>query len=337
MAQGRTILDPTLKNWPQYAGLGLLVMLCGLVAASRWRKRLGLPYHVWRFVHTKAPHVAVAILAVHVLYGCDTFRYPPPRNWLFISIGAYALLLAWVKTGWRLASRRFSTIDVMPTGTDALAVTFRAVDGKPFSFAPGQFVFIRLKSNAVPAETHPFTISSSPASLPALELTIRSSGDWTGRVHRLSPGDPARINGPYGLFGSIDLMEAHGIVMIAGGIGITPMLSILGALAEKEDPRPVILVWSNRTRAHQAHPERIDGFEKRLKNLQVHHVFTRETDGHSPGKRLDTPGLGKLLSGCNRRSKVLVCGPPAMMTSVGKSLRGLGFRRQNILMERFDL
>jgi ferredoxin-NADP reductase len=115
------------------------------------------------------------------------------------------------------------------------------------------------------------------------------------------------------------------------------MLSILGALSEQGDPRPLTLVWSNRTRAHRVHPERIATFEKRMNNLRVLHILTRETGGNGPGKRLDTTGLDEMLSDCNRGSKILVCGPPTMMTSVRKSLLLLGFRRRSILMERFGL
>lgn len=336
LSEGPAIIAPAVKNWPQYAGLLLLIMICSLVFASRWRNLIRLPYDIWRFFHTKATHLAVTVLAVHVLFACDTFEYPPPRTWLLIALGIYGLLLVRIRTG-RFFSRRLEVVDVTPIGREAHAVRLRTADGRKFAFLPGQFVFIRFKSDSISPEPHPFTLSSPPSSTAEVELTIRSCGDWTEKVRRLEPGDGARIEGPYGLFGHTDLTHAPGTVMIAGGIGITPMLSILGSLAEKDWQRPILLLWSNRTRGHVAHPERLAAYQRRLKNLRVVHIFTRDPGPSVKSHRLDPPGLGTILAEADRRSKVLVSGPPAMMTWVRKTLLSLGFSRRDIIMERFDL
>jgi predicted ferric reductase len=84
-----------------------------------------------------------------------------------------------------------------------------------------------------------------------LQFTIRASGDWTRTVAHLSKGDQARIQGPFGRFGHLFTTPDREMIMIAGGIGITPMLSMLRFMADHRDPRPVTLIWANRS------PERV--------------------------------------------------------------------------------
>jgi predicted ferric reductase len=107
------------------------------------------------------------------------------------------------------------------------------------------------ESKHVSREPHPFTLSSTPSRPGTLQFNIRASGDWTRTVAHLSEGDQARIQGPFGRFGHLFTTPDRELIMIAGGIGITPMLSMLRFMADHRDPRPVTLIWANRS------PERV--------------------------------------------------------------------------------
>ena len=89
---------------------------------------------------------------------------------------------------------------------------------------PGQFAFFRFKSKAVGFEEHPFTISSETQTI-FMSITVKKSGDYTAQLSNIIVGDSLYFDGPYGVFSPID--NGSNYVFIAGGIGITPFISIL--------------------------------------------------------------------------------------------------------------
>lgn len=106
----------------------------------------------------------------------------------------------------------------------------------------GQFALLGIDEADRP---HPFTLSGAPEDQ-ELKMTIKNVGDYTGRIHQLKLGAKVTLQGPYGKFcSSID--EKPLITMIAGGIGITPFLSVLRHFIHQEVKRSVRLIWANNT------------------------------------------------------------------------------------------
>ncbi|MBS3780762.1 MAG: hypothetical protein KGY41_10230 [Desulfovermiculus sp.] len=114
--------------------------------------------------------------------------------------------------------------------------------------------------------------------------------------------------------------------MIAGGIGITHMLSMMRYMAVTQDHRRDTLVWSNKTLGHIIYPQEIQVLLDRLPQLTIRHVLTDQPGG----RRLDQDRLAELISGCSHKAAVFVCGPPQMMHTVHTALQGLGFLRQQM-------
>jgi ferredoxin-NADP reductase len=125
--------------------------------------------------------------------------------------------------------------------------------------------------------------------------------------------------------------------MVAGGIGITPMLAMLRYMADIKDERKIKLIWSNRNREDIVFPEEFIDLEKQLKGLQVIHVLTRDPNFQGEKGRLDKSKLERLLKGSSREAAVFICGPPIMMTETRNFLLELGFPKSSIHMERFSL
>ena len=128
--------------------------------------------------------------------------------------------------------------------------------GRRMRHAPGQFLYISLDTDAVSEEPHPFSISSPPDS-PILRLSIKCLGDWTRSIHQIKPGERARVFGPYGHF-SDEFFDHPDLpaVLIGGGIGITPMLSILHSQDLKLRKGPVQAISTRRVQALRT-PSRI--------------------------------------------------------------------------------
>jgi ferredoxin-NADP reductase len=131
--------------------------------------------------------------------------------------------------------------------------------------------------------------------------------------------------------------EDEPIVMIAGGIGITPMLSMIRYMADVDDQRRILLIWSNKTKEHIVFPEEFRNLEHRMQNLQIIHVITRGSGDIDEKGRLDQTKLEGLLKGCGRKSKVFICCPFEMMKEMSRAIKKLGFSLTRVYKEGFKL
>jgi ferredoxin-NADP reductase len=277
------------------------------------------------------------LLIVHVLAVSETFSEDgPPRLAVWIAAGIFALLWALVRSAWVRAGRRPYVVSrIKPVGADCTGVTLVPVTAFPFLYAPGQFAYVSFRSRKVSREPHAFTLSSTPSRPGMLQFTIRACGDWTRHVDRIQPGDRALVQGPFGRFGHLFTSPGRPLIMIAGGIGITPMLSMLRFMADENDPRPIILIWSTRTPAHLMFGEELDLLAVKLTGLRRVPMFTRNTEDGGQTGRLNRQSLESILHGCDRRSAVFLCGPPLMMDQVRSDLKMLGFPARAIFSESF--
>ena len=329
-----------LAIWPRLLGMLLLTGLWVGVCAAGWRRFLNIEYQSWYFMHRLGMFGAIVILILHLWNVTRDFH----RGWPLYGLGAglliYAALFFWtvVLKPRRLDRRAYFVRKVERVGRDSHRVELIPGKGEVFLYAPGQYVFVTFLSDLLPVERHHWTLSSTPTQAESCTLTIKCSGDFTALLGRLKSGDRAAIDGPYGRFTHLTDTRNSGreLIMIAGGIGITPMFSMLRYMAETGDGRKVTLVWSNQTEADILCREELDEIKRQLPNFNLHHFLTRPKQTLSSGGRLNQEKLKELLSGCNREAAAFVCGPPAMMKSVCANLRNLGFRRAHIHTEKFS-
>jgi predicted ferric reductase len=327
-----------LKYWPEVLGAFLLLLIWLITASGLWRLFLDFSFHRWWLFHRIAAFAAVVMLIFHVLSGSETFESGLPRLIVFLTASIYAIVFGWVKIKPLLIRNRpYSVTNVKKAGQDTYAVEVTPQRGSIFKYVPGQFAFISFKSENLSSEEHPFTISSTPSQPQSLQFLIRCSGDWTGLIGCLKSGDTAYIDGPYGRFSYLFINSHSEYVMIAGGIGITPMLSMLRYMADVDETGQVTLIWSNRTREDIVFADEFADLEQRLQGLRVHHIFTRQPDSSGIRGRLNKDKLDSLLSGCNRQVPVFICGPPLMMDEVRKGLIKTGFSPALIHTEEFSL
>jgi predicted ferric reductase len=326
--------------WPVLLGALLLIDLWAGVLAARFRPFVGVPYHIWFRLHRAGMWTAVPLLVAHAFVVTGDLNSGWPFMALIGFLSAYVGLLGWkaVVTPLALRMRRFTVKNVSPAGKDAYAVELALEKGRRVHYLPGQFAFVSFRSPALPREVHPWTISSTPTRKETLIFTIKCSGDFTARIGGLQIGDRALVDAPFGDFSHrihAPDPKRH-VVMIAGGVGITPMLSMLRYMADREKDRGVTLIWSNRTAKDILCRRELEDLRSLMPRLKIHHVFTRETEGHPSGRRLEAGSLQGFLSDVSRESAVFVCGPPAMMEAVRKGLQSIGFSRRSIHSERFS-
>jgi len=329
-----------LAVWPELVGVVLLIGLWIGACLSLWRAFLGIPYQIWYRFHRLGMFSAVVLVAIHALNVTGVLKQGWLLYALLIAIIIYAALFIWTKAiKQKLLKRcRYSISKVSPAGRDTYAVELSPREGNVFDYAPGQFAFVTFHSESLPVERHPWTISSTPTRPQSLIFTIKCSGDFTAYIGRLKPGETAEIDGPYGVFSYLASVRDPNreLVMIAGGVGVTPMLSMLRYMVDVDRMRKATLIWSNKTEADILCREEIEEMKAKLPNLAVHHVLSAQADFQGRTGRLNQDMLKELLSNTNHEASIFVCGPPPMMDSVCTDLKKIGYSRRTIFTERFS-
>ncbi len=333
-----TIFPFEKRYWPEFLGVCTSVFIVVLMATANWRLFFGIAYDKWLRFHRLGTLMAIALITIHILFVSETFKSGLPRGLVFVAIGVNLLLIVrlWHRRSFP-GKRKWVVCSVKQVGKDAYSVEVKPNEGQILDYVPGQFAFITPMSGNVPREEHPFTLSSTPSRPNTLQFIIRSLGDWTSKIYRLNSGEPVSLDGPYGLFSHVALPQNDPIIMIAGGIGITPMLSMLRYEADANDQRQILLIWSNKTREHIVLPEEFTDLERRLQGFQMIHVITRNTVGGDKNTRLDQVTLERLLTGCSRKARIFICGPPGMMKEVSHSVKKIGFLPTRVYKEEFKL
>jgi len=338
IADDRISIPLQWRYWPEFVGLFLMLLIVIMVVTSYWRIGLGLAYHRWWPIHRWAAILGVIAFGVHVLSVNDTFEQKLSQMLATAALILCGLIFLWIRTR-TVRNRRkpLQVTEVEAAAADAVRLKMVADDQHLPAYLPGQFGFFSFSCEAVASEEHPFTIASSPTEADGLEILVRTSGDWTAQLKHLQPQDRVLLDGPYGLFSHLRFADQKEIIMIAGGIGITPLLSMLRYMADYDDPRKITLIWSNQTPDHIVLSHAFENLTEQLKGLRIVHVLTRAHEYSGEKGRLDRPRLKRLLADCSTAAAVFVCGPDQMMKAVRSFLVSLGFERRMIFMERFSL
>ena len=130
-------------------------------------------------------------------------------------------------------------------------------------------------------------------------FTIKASGDFTARIGEFHPGNWATVDGPYGLFSHLVRAPwSEPLIMIAGGVGITPILSMLRHMAATGDDRPVTLIWGNRREDDIVYRKELEALADGPMNLRIHHVLSEQESWPGLTGFVDAPLLGRARANC---------------------------------------
>lgn len=336
-SENKFIFPLEIRYWPEWVGVGLLALIVIQFVLSRWRVALRLRFHRWLSWHRCSGAFILALVVLHLLFVSETFSEEGiPRSAAMVTMVLLAVAWLWIRSGWLRARKLpLAVTRVAPAGRDSTCIELSPMTERRFHYLPGQFVFVSFRSNHISREPHPFTLSSSPTRSQCLQVTVRAGGDWTAHIGRIAEGERAYLQGPFGRFSHMLTDPDREIVLIAGGIGITPMLSMLRCMADRHDQRAVTLVWSNRTRQDMVYPDEFDGLTAQLTGLRLVLNFTRIPENEFAAGRIDAEKLKGMLAKCSRRAAVFVCGPDRMMQQVESDLKRIGFSSRLIFTETF--
>lgn len=206
----------------------------------------------------------------------------------------------------------------------------------PFMFEPGQFLTVAVSANGKQVKRS-YSIASSPCCHGWCDITVKreSGGVVSGQLHeRIKEGDPLDISGPYGRF-TFRGVEAPSVVLIAGGVGITPLMSSIRYLTDQSWNGRIDLIYACARLDAVIFREELDYLARRHPNLHVTIVLSNESSEAWTGARgyLTSDLLSRVPDIRSRR--IHLCGPPVMMDAVKKELVNLGVMEESIKTELF--
>jgi predicted ferric reductase len=318
-----------------------VVALLVLVGLSVWRRALHLSYEWWQATHGLLAVIVVLFALLHAslvgYYVTGLLRRVVYDGY----IGTLILLLVWIRLVSPLIRLRrpWRVVRVDADRGGASTLVIEPVGHQGFRFDPGQFGWIAVGRSPFAITQHPFSFSSAadPPRGGPVAMTIKAAGDFTKTVPDVTPGTRVYLDGPHGVF-SMDRRQAPGYVFIAGGVGVTPLYSMLLTMREREDVRPVTLFYASATWDDVVFRDELAELSESMPNLRVVHVLERPPEGWTGESGYITPDLlRRHLPSQYRRYEYLICGSSVMMDAMEKALTEVGVPFRQVSTERFDM
>jgi predicted ferric reductase len=332
------LLNSLTAPWrARFAALSIYSLIALMVMAL-WRAKWNIRYEIWHLTHIVLAVVAVTAGLLHMV-GWGFYLGAPWKRTLWIGLTIFWIgLLLYVRIIKPLfmLRRPYRITEVRKERGDSWTLAMQP-DGHPgFRFSPGQFGWLTLWGSPFQITGHPFSFSSSAAVTDGgAEMTIRNLGDFTSAIGKVPVGQRVYLDGPYGAF-TIDRNPADMHVLIAGGVGITPMMSIIRTLADRGDSRPVILLYGSKDWESITFREELDELRTRL-NLRVIHALVNPPVGWTGEQGFISAEMFKRhLPQPYADHEYFICGPDVMMDAIEKELRTLDVPLSKYHSERYS-
>jgi predicted ferric reductase len=313
------------------ATVGLVLLLAVAVSSARAARRR-LRYETWYFVHLYAYLAVVLGFAHQLAVGSDFVNDPSARAYWV----ALYLLVAAGLVGYRIVAplvaagrHRLEVAEVVPESDGVVSILFEGRQLERLAVSAGQFFLWRFLTRDGWWRAHPFSLSAEPDGR-RLRITVAAAGDYTSLLQHVRPGVRVIAEGPFGSLTAARRTHRK-VLMVAGGVGITPLRALLGELPA--DPGDITLLYRASDWGRVLLRDELDELA-RSRGIAVRYVVGRRGTTDVPRDPLAPRPLRRLVPDVRNRD-VYVCGPEAMMTTVHDSLRELGVPETHIHCERF--
>ena len=302
-------------------------LLLGVGLASLRAARRRLRYETWYYLHLYT-YLAIALAFSHQFANGAAFVDDAIARfaWELLYI-ITAALIVWYRLlvpARDFGRHRFVVAGLREEADRTVSVYVKGRDLAELGAAPGQFFRWRFLTRGLWWQSHPYSLSALPSDT-LMRITVRDVGDPSNLLRSLRPGTPVLAEGPFGAF-----FPAHPdrpALLVAGGVGITPLRSMMAALTG-----PVILVYRASSWRDVALRAELDAIAAE-RGAVVHYVIgSRSELGGDPltaeAFRRVAPGLDAM--------EAYVCGPPGMTAAAVEALRAAGLPRRRVHVESFE-
>jgi len=318
-------LLPDFASIPMALGTFAFYIFIIVSISSILYKRIS--YNIWQYIH-----IGTYLLFFFSFY--HALKIGPDINDIFVKSLFYFLFFAMIvgiiyRANYKLKQRgnKFIVREIKWETKNTFTLVLKP--NKKFKFKAGQFCFLRINKEGLYAR-HPFTISSSPSE-GTLNFTIKMSGRFTKVASELKKGEEIIIEGPFGTFTFEDSEKS--LVFIAGGVGVTPFMSMIKDNLDRKINNDMLLFYGVRMRDEIIFKKKLDDIpSKKLKKVFV--LSEDKSSGVFEKGYINKKIIQKYIKDIGN-SLFYLCGPQIMMKNVKKSLLDLGVMEKNINMESF--
>ena len=313
-------------------GIAAYLLLPSLVLLAIGRTQLDYKYETWRLMHGIGALLIALLLLHHTVYA-GRYGSQPVMTWMWLTMTGVAVgsllhvyLLAPVLDkahAWRVTS-------VTRLTPKQWEVTVKPDGHRGLDYNAGQFIWLNVGHSSFSMKENPFSICSAPGGGPEISFMLKELGDFTRTIGQIESGAVAYLDGPYGNL-SVDDRTEPGVALIAGGVGLAPLLGILREMRLANDPRKVRLIYGNRVDDQIA-------YRDELGTQDVVYVLSEPPENwHGETGFIDAALIDRVFSLKEFSEWVFVlCGPAIMMDTVEDHLIERGTPSHCILSERFD-
>jgi predicted ferric reductase len=304
----------------RFAALSIYSLIA-LVVMALWRAKLKIGYETWHLTHIVLAVVAVMAGLLHMVgwsfYLTDRWKQALWIGLTFFWVGL--LLYVRIVKPLFMLRRPYRVSEVRRERGDTSTLVMRPEGHPGFRFRPGQFGWLMLWGSPFKITGHPFSFSSSAAVIDGrVEMSIRNLGDFTSRINQVPAGQRVYLDGPYGAFTIGNPADMH--VLIAGGIGITPMISMIRTLADQGDKRPVILLYASRDWDSVTFREELEALKGRLSLTIVQVLANPPADWTGERGFITAEMFKRHLPTPYADHEYFICGPGVMMDAIERAL-----------------
>lgn len=320
----------TVTGMLAWIGLALIVFI------ALMREALSLNYERWRLSHLLLSIGTATLALIHAL---GAGRYTEFASvdiiWAGLALLAVlALVHVYLTVPLQQKARPYLIESITAVANRSWRLVLKPASGQVMNYLAGQFVWLKFSAPFLSLQEHPFSISSQPGNRKSLEFTIKEFGDFSSQLNGLKLGSKVYIDGPHGHF-TLKGRHARGMMLIAGGVGIAPIVSILRQLAEEAYEYPLVLITCNNTPSDLAHRNEIDELSNRLNIRSIHMVSRGTNDTDCLKGQLSHQLIVQHMPEKPDSWLYFVCGPGGMMDTAEASLLQLGVPLKQIVTERF--
>jgi len=317
-----------------FVGLGLLIVV---VVSSIVVVRRRLRYEAWHLVHLLA-YIAVLVaiphqLSVGGLLSAGTIqRY----YWLalYAGVAGSILVFRFIIPVARSIRHGLVVQGVDRVAPDVVSIRLKGRQLRRLNASAGQFFIWRFWTPGLWWQAHPFSLSAAPAG-DALRVTVRGLGDATAELPRLPKGTRVSFEGPYGLF-TEQARTSPRIVLIAAGIGVAPIRSLLETASFAPGDATVIL--RSHTVGDSYLADEVAALCRR-RGAELRIVAGKRPAGVDTWLPADAVAARVTLATLVprlREADVYICGPRRWTDEVVRDARSAGLPARQIHYERFD-
>ena len=317
----------TTYPWMLPAFVGFLAFMAAGISSYK-RVRSKMKYETWWTIHLYT-YIAIAFSFMHqVLTGVMFIGHPLNRAYwtgLYIFVGSTILIWRIVIPVYKSIRFKLKVARVVVEAPGIISIYVRGRNLWKLKAEGGQFFNWRFLDSQRWYESHPFSLSASPTD-DEMRFTVKDLGDHSRSLISVRPGTRVMIEGPYGTFTKSQANEKRPLVLIGGGVGITPIRALLEELPRG---REITVMYRTSTEQDLIFLDEITELARR-KNARLHVL---------PGSRrihpLDADHLTSMVPNI-RQSEIYICGPTSLTEVVRATAHELGMPKSRVHSEIFE-